>query len=61
MSKKELVLNALARLPDDCTFADMAEKLRFLAGIQEGFDQLDRGEVVPHEKIMEEIASWLPE
>jgi predicted transcriptional regulator len=61
MSKKQLVLNALSQLPEDCTFADMTEKLRFLAGIQEGFDQIDRGEIIPHEKILEEMASWLSE
>ena len=61
VSQKQLVLDALAKLPDDCTFADMTEKLCFLAGVQKGFDQLDRGESVPHEKVKEEIASWLSE
>jgi predicted transcriptional regulator len=59
MSRKELVLNALSRLPDDCTFEDMAEKLKFLAGIQEGIDQLDRGETVSHEEVKKNLASWL--
>jgi len=59
MSQKELVLNALAHLPDDCTFDDMAERLRFLAAIQEGIDQLDRGETVSHEEVKKNVASWL--
>jgi predicted transcriptional regulator len=59
MSQKELVLNALTRLPDNCTFEDMAEKLRFLAAIQEGIDQLDRGETVSHEEVKKNLASWL--
>jgi predicted transcriptional regulator len=59
MSQKELVLNAFTRLPDDCTFQDMAEKLRFLAAVQEGIDQLDRGETVSHEEVKKDLASWL--
>jgi predicted transcriptional regulator len=59
MSRKELVLNAFTRLPDDCTFEDMTEKLRFLAAIQEGIDQLDRGEGISHEEVKRESASWL--
>ena len=59
MSQKELVLNVLTRLPDDCTFEDMAEKLRFLAAIQAGIDQLDRGEGIPHEEVKKNLASWL--
>jgi predicted transcriptional regulator len=61
MSQKQLVLDAISSLPEDCTYADMVEKLRFLAGIQEGFDQLDRGEGIPHEKVMEQLDSWLSE
>ncbi len=61
MSHKELVLNALSRLPDDCTFEDMTEKLRFLAAIQQGLDQLDRGECVPHEEVVRDIDAWLSE
>jgi predicted transcriptional regulator len=59
MSQKELVLNALSRLPEDCTYKDMAERLRFLAAIQEGIDQLDRGEGIPHEEVKKDSASWL--
>ncbi len=51
MSPKELVLKAFSQLPDDCTFEDMAEKLDFLAAVQEGLDQLDRGETVPFEEV----------
>jgi len=61
MSQKELVLNALSHLPEDCTFEDMAERLHFLAAIQEGRDQLKRGESVTHEEVKKNIASWLSE
>jgi len=61
MSHKEMVLGALARLPDDCTFADMEERFRFLAAVQQGMDEIARGKVVSHEEVEKEIASWLSE
>jgi predicted transcriptional regulator len=59
MSQKELALEALARLPDDCSLEDMAEKLRFLAGVQAGIDQLDRGLEVDHDEVKKKLASWV--
>jgi predicted transcriptional regulator len=59
MSQKELAMEALARLPDDCTLEQMAEKLRFLAGVREGMDQLDKGLEIDHEEVKKRLASWL--
>lgn len=59
MSRKELVLHALSQLPDDCTFEEMEEKLQFLAAVQEGIDQLNRGEAIPHDEVKRNLASWL--
>jgi predicted transcriptional regulator len=61
MSHKEMVLDALSRLPDDCTFAEMEERIHFLADIQQGLDQVKRGEFVPHEEVEKDIAAWLSE
>jgi hypothetical protein len=59
MSQKELALDALSRLPDDCTSMEIFERLRLLLGIQEGIDQLDRGEGIAHEDVKKDSASWL--
>ena len=61
MSRKEVALDAVSRLSDDCTFEEIIERLRFLAGIQEGVDQIERGETVPHEEVEKMMASWLSE
>ena len=60
MSQKELALDALSQLPDNCTSEEIFEHLRFLLGIQQGVDQLDRGEDIPHEEVKKNLASWLP-
>lgn len=59
MSQKELALDALSKLPDDCTSEEIVEHLRFLLGIQEGIDQLDRGEGISHEEVKRDSATWL--
>ena len=60
MTQKELVLDAISELPDDASLTEIADRVDFLAAIQKGFDQLDRGEGIPHEKMRRELASWLP-
>ncbi len=59
MSQKELALDALSQLPDDCTSEEIFEHLRFLLGVQKGIDQLDGGEGIPHEEVKKASASWL--
>jgi hypothetical protein len=59
MSQKELALEVLSRLPDTCSFEEMAEKLRFLAGIQVGLDELDQGLGIDHQEVKKKLASWL--
>jgi len=59
MTQKELVLDAISELPDDASLTEIAERVDFLAAVQKGFDQLDRGEGIPHEEMKREIASWL--
>ena len=59
MTQKEMVLEAIRELPDDASVREIADRLEFLAAIQGGLDQLDRGEGVPHEEVKRQLASWL--
>jgi predicted transcriptional regulator len=59
MTQKELVLDAISDLPDNASLDEIADGVEFLAGIQTGFDQLDRGEGIPHEEVKRQLASWL--
>jgi predicted transcriptional regulator len=59
MTQKELVLDAINGLPADASLDEIADRVEFLAAIQKGFDQLDRGEGIPHEEIKKQPASWL--
>ena len=59
MSDKQLVVELLNRLPADAKLADIGAKIEFLGAIREGEEQADRGEVVPHEQVKREFASWI--
>ena len=48
---KDRALEAIRTLPDGATMDEAIERLVFLAKIQEGLGQLDRGEGVPHEEV----------
>ncbi|MEI6715892.1 MAG: hypothetical protein WCO60_19245 [Verrucomicrobiota bacterium] len=59
MSQKELVLEAIRELPDDATIDLIADRVDFIAAIQKGINDLDRGDVVPHEEVKRQLAAWL--
>ena len=59
MSDKELALDSIQRLPADAKLETIAERLEFLAAIRKGFDEIERGETVPHEEVKRQLAAWL--
>jgi predicted transcriptional regulator len=59
MTEKEIVLATIRALPEDCTLAEIAERIEFMAAVQRGLDQLDRGEGIPHDEVKQQLASWL--
>jgi len=61
MSQKELVLDAIQELPDDASIDQISDRVKFLAAIQKGINDIDRGDTVPHEEIKKQLAAWLTE
>lgn len=59
MSNKEIVMDLVRRLPDEVTLQEIAREIEFIAGVREGFEQLDRGEGVPLEEVEKKLPSWL--
>jgi predicted transcriptional regulator len=59
MTQKELALDAIGELPNDASLDEIADRVEFLAAIQKGLDQLDRGEGISHEELKRQLASWL--
>ena len=59
MSVKEQLLASFKDLPDNATWADAEERLRFLASIGQAELEIARGEGVPHEEAKKRINEWL--
>ena len=52
-------MKAVRELPDNCSIDEIADRIEFLAAVQKGLDELDRGEGIPHQEIKRQLASWL--
>ena len=59
MSDKEMVADLVKRLPDDASLRDIAREIEFIAGVREGFAQLDRGEGTPLEEVAKQLPQWI--
>ena len=61
MSTKELALDTIRDLPDDASWQDVEERIRFVAGIEKSRDEVRQGRVVPHEKVRAGLVEWISE
>ena len=59
MTEKEIVLETIRALADDCSLEEIAERIEFMAAVQKGLDQLDRGDGIPHDEVKKQLASLL--
>jgi predicted transcriptional regulator len=48
---RDRILEALQDLPPDATFDDAIERLVLLAKIDEGLNELDAGQGIPHDEV----------
>ena len=55
MTEKEIALETIRALPDDSSRDEIAERIEFMAAVQKGLDQLDRGEGIPHNEIKRQL------
>ncbi len=54
-STKERLLEAMHRLPPDATIEQAMEHLYFLAKVDRGLQQADRGETISHEEARQRL------
>jgi hypothetical protein len=59
MSNREIAIDLIQKLPENASLHDIAREIEFVAGVREGFEQLERGEGVPADKIKEMLPSWI--
>ena len=58
MSTKELAIKTIQDLPESATWEDIAERIRFIAGIQKAMNSLDEGKGFPIDEVEAMIEEW---
>lgn len=58
MITKEKAIKTIQELPDTVTW-DIEERIRFIAAIDKGLEDIKAGRVVPHQKVKESLNQWL--
>ena len=58
MTDKQVVLDALERLPEGATLEEITEKLRIMASIRRGRADIAAGRSKSHEEVERLIESW---
>lgn len=59
MSTKELAIKTIQELPEDADWEAIEERIRFLAALERGMDDIRQGKVVPHEAVKRDLEEWL--
>jgi predicted transcriptional regulator len=60
VSDKDDAIALIQRLPDHISLETIISELMFRVRVLRGLEQADRGEVVNHEEVVEEMARWRP-
>jgi len=59
VTTKQIAIQTIEQLPDDATWEQIQERIRFVAGVRTGLRELDEGKGIPHDQVKEEFAEWL--
>ena len=57
--KKEQVLNSILTLPDEFSLDDVVEKLLLIDRINKGLEEVELGNIIPHDIVKEKYKKWL--
>ena len=59
MSTKDLAIKTIQELPDSASWTDIEDRIRFLAAIDKGLEDIKSGKTIPHEEVKESLKRWL--
>lgn len=58
MTSKQIAVELVQKLPEEVSLSDIAQEIEFIAGIEEGLAEFDRGESVSSEQLLSEVSQW---
>ena len=56
---KDEIQSVLETMPDDASLEDLIARIELKARLLHSIAQAERGELIPHEQVMEELDQWL--
>ena len=59
MTTKDIAIKTIQGLPDNASWSDIEERIRFLAAIDKGLEEIKEGKTIPHEDVKESLDKWL--
>jgi predicted transcriptional regulator len=59
MSNKEIVIEAVRKLPEELSLEEIAEEVAVLAAIQKGEEAADAGQTIPHDEVKRRFQEWI--
>lgn len=59
MSDREMVLELVAKLPEDVTIREIIEEIEFLAGLEESLTDVKEGRVMSENDLRHQMKQWL--
>jgi predicted transcriptional regulator len=59
MSNREIVIDLVQKLPENASLHEIAREIEFVAGVREGFEQMERGEGLPAEEVRQMVPTWI--
>ncbi len=54
-----MVLDLVQKPPDDSTMEQIERELSFVTGLRAAEEQADRGELIDHARLREELQTWI--
>lgn len=58
MTTKQIAMELVQRLPEEVSLKEIAREIDFIAGVEEGLAEFDRGETVSAEQLLSDVSKW---
>jgi len=55
---KEVAVETIKRLPDECSVEDIMSELNFVAQVMEGLKDAEEGRVLTTEELLKRVEQW---
>lgn len=59
MSNKEIVIEAIRKLPDDSSIEEIVEEVVVLAAVRRGEEDADAGRTISHDDVKKRLQKWI--